>query len=151
MLIDASYSAILVGFKSYKSRRVARLVLVAEIIAFSDTFDEAFAIRHQLQQVTGMRVPLHLMTDSKFLFDVLSKSSRTSESRLMIDVASAREAYQAKEIDNIGFVRSDANLADGLTKSNKQSSLYELLVTAKHEPTIAQWIMRAPTNTYPPT
>ena len=124
-------------------------MLGAEIVAFSRMFDEAFAIRHQLQKVKVVRAMLLLMTYSKCLFEVPSKGSLTSERRLMIDVTSAREAYEAREIDNIGFVRSESNLADSLTKANKQASLFELLVTAKHVPTIDQWIIRAPINKHP--
>ena len=105
MLIDASYIATSVAFKSYKNHCVASSVLGAELVAFSDMFDKAFAIRHQLQQTTNTRAPLYLMTDSKCLFEVLSKGSHALERRLMIDVAIAHEAYRAKEIDNKCFVR----------------------------------------------
>ena len=142
LLADTSCSATPLIFKSYKSRRVAPSVLAAKIIAFSDIFDDSFALQHQLQQAMQIKIPIHLMTDSKCLFDVVSKGSRTAERRLMIDIASFCEAYQLKEIGNIGFVRSDHNLADGLNKPNKQQALLEFLKSARHVSTIAQWIIR---------
>ena len=82
-----------------------------------------------------------MLTESKSLFDVISKGSGMSEKRLMINVAPAREVYQNRDINNIGFVSSESNLADGLTKVNKQRSLLELLRTSRHSPVFDQWIM----------
>jgi len=79
MLIDDNGLAIPVAFKSYKSRRVTRLVLSAEVIAFADLFDDAFAIRSQVEEALRRGVAPHLLTDSKSLFDIISKGSRTSE------------------------------------------------------------------------
>ena len=142
LLMDKTDSAIPVTFKSYKSRRVTRSVLSAEVIAFADLFDDAFALRSQMEQATNRAVPMHLMTDSKSLFDIISKGSRTSEKRIMLDIHSARQAYQAQEISNIGFVRSCDNLADGLTKGKKQKALLNLLLTGAHEVKCEQWILR---------
>lgn len=66
---------------------------------------------------------MQLLTDSRTLFDVISKGTRTSEKRLMLDVASAREGFRRMEISDIGFIRSSHNLADGLIKSMKQAGL----------------------------
>ena len=48
ILIDATNMAVLVSYKSYKSRRIARSVLSAEVIAFADLSDNALTIRKQL-------------------------------------------------------------------------------------------------------
>ena len=85
---------------------------------------------------------MHLLMDSKFLFDIISKGSRTSEKRIMLDIHSALEAYQTQEISNIGFVRSCDNLADGLTKKKMQKALFNLLQTGIFEVKCEQWILR---------
>ena len=85
-------------------------------------------IEHALQQ----SVPVHLLTDSKLLFDIISKGSRTGEKRVMLDVHDTREGNKAKEISNIVFVRSSENLADGLTKEKVQKSLLKLAMSGKH-------------------
>lgn len=87
------------------------------MIAFADLFDDSFAIRSQIEEATYRAVPMHFMTDSKLLFDIVSKGSRTNEKRVMIDVHNARRVYQYHEISNIVFVRSEHNIADGLTKT----------------------------------
>ena len=106
LLTDNTAAAIPISFKSYKSRRITRSVLSAEVIVFADLFDEAYALRSQLEQATTRAVPLHPMTDSKSLFDIISKGSPTCEKRMMIDIHTARQAYQNHEISNIGCVRS---------------------------------------------
>ena len=60
----------------------------------------------------------------------------------MLDIRAAREAYQAKDIPNIGFVRSGDNLADGLTKKNMRKALLELLKYGKHEVKCEKWMIR---------
>ena len=78
LLMDGTGVSVQKSFKSYKSLRVTRSVLSAEIIAFDELFDDAFAIRHQLEQGLRRVVLTHLLTDSKSLFDIISKGSRTS-------------------------------------------------------------------------
>ena len=85
-------------------------MLGAEIFVLSEMIDEEFAIFHHKKQVTDMCAPLHLMKLIKCLFDELLRVSRTSEKCMMIDVESAQDAYQVREIDNICFVWSDFNL-----------------------------------------
>ena len=83
-----------------------------------------------------------LMTDSKSIFDITSEDSSTNEKRIMIDIHSARRAYRAHEVSNIGFVRSENNIADGLTKLKMQSALLNLLRTGKYQVKCEQWIIR---------
>ena len=61
-------------------------------------------------------VQLYLLTDSKTLCDIISKACRTNEKRPMLDVYAARQGYKEQEISNIGFVRCDHNIADGIIK-----------------------------------
>ena len=89
---------------------------------------------------------MHLMTDSKSLFDIISKGSRTCEKLIMLDIHSARQAYRAFEISNIGFVSSSNNIADGLTKPKLQKELFNLLQSASHTPVCEQWILRNNVN-----
>ena len=97
-LTDVSNKAIAVSYKSYKSRRVARSVLSAEVSAFADLTDDALAIRKQLEFILIQPVPVHILTDSKSLSDIISKKSRTYEKRIMLNIYAARQAYKAKGI-----------------------------------------------------
>ena len=82
--------------------------------------------------------------DSKSLFEIISKETRTSEKRIMHDIYAARQAYKEQEISNTDFVRSSYNLADGLSKPMLQAALCQLLTTAYHDSKVEQWIIRDP-------
>lgn len=76
----------LLDYKSYKYRSVVRSPLAAETLALADSSDSAILIRHDLEKVLGRRVSITLLTDAKYLFDVISKRTCTSEKGLMIDI-----------------------------------------------------------------
>eukprot|EP00171_Calliarthron_tuberculosum_P020652 IDg20652t1 len=92
-------------------------------------FDIAKTITTEIEVILNYKIAVQLFTDSKYLFDVISKRSRTSEKRLMLDIAAAREGFCNRIISDIGFVRSKANLADGLTKSMSQAALQRVVST----------------------
>lgn len=68
-LMDHKDSAAPIVFKSCKSRRVVRSVLLAEIITFVDVFDDAYAFISLLEKEMRRPVLMHLLTDFKPLFD----------------------------------------------------------------------------------
>lgn len=66
--------------------------MAGEVDALTAAFDCAFIIKHDLEVIYGQRIPITLMTDSKQIFDVITKATHTTEKRLMIDIAARREA-----------------------------------------------------------
>lgn len=141
-LSDAAQNSVPINFKSYKSKRVVRSATAGEVIAFSDLFDVAATLADELGEILCRKIPLLLLTDSKSLFDVISKGLRTSEKRTMLDLAAAREGFREKVISEIGFARSNYNLAAGLTKSMAQSSLREAVSFGSLTATPEQWFIR---------
>ncbi len=139
---DRYGNSVPISFKSYKSKRIVRSAIAGEVIAFSDLFDVAVTLTAELGDVFGRQIRVQLFTDSKSLFDVISKGSRTSEKRMMLDIAAAREGFRDKLISDIGFVRSSKNLADGLMKSMSQSALQEVVSTCFLSVHPEQWIIR---------
>lgn len=79
---------------SLKSRRIIRSVLGAERFAMVDGFDVASTIRLTVNDILGRIVPLHVYTDSRSLFDSLTKISRTAKKRLLIDLSVLRQSYE---------------------------------------------------------
>lgn len=146
LLVDGMDNSVPLVFKSYKSRRITRSAMAGEVIAFADMSDAAVTINKELSSILGHIVPLQLLTDSKCLFDVISKGSRTSEKRLMLDIAVAREQFRVSDVSDIGLVRSASNLADGLTKAMQQASLRACLGTGITHVTPVQSIIRTPRN-----
>ena len=106
-------------WSSHKSKRVSRSVLGSETMTFADAFDMAYAMKNDLHNMTSLDIPIVMLTDSLSLFDVITKAKITSEKRLMIDVKVVKDAYQRNELHNIGFIRSEYNPADALTKVKK--------------------------------
>lgn len=69
-------------------------------------------------------------------------SGSTTERRLMIDIAAAREFYTREDISNVGLVSSEHNMADGLIKQKQNKALEDLLRTGKDTNPVQQWIIR---------
>ena len=141
-LCDASGYCQPLFWSSKKSKRVTRSVLGSETMALADSFDMAFTIRHDLQNITRIQIPIIILTDSLSLFDVLTKATTTSEKRLMIDLTAAKEAYKKREIDTIGFVRTEYNPADVFTKITRCKILDDILETSLLNHPVEQWITR---------
>ena len=139
---DSSNRVIPLYFKSYKARRVVNSAMAGEVISFADLFDTASAIASDLNLVLQADVKIQLLTDRKSLFDVISKGSRTSQKRTMIEIASAREGFRDRVISDIGFVRSQHNLADALTKPMSQANLISTISSGELEVSPDQWIIR---------
>ncbi len=143
-IVDVDGNAPPIHFKSYKLSRVTRSVMAAEAIAFRDMFDAAHTLTTELSSLLDRKVPATLLTDSKSLFDVISEGTRTSEKRVMIDIAAAREGYMLGDISDIGHVSGGKNIADGLTKRINQAALLDVLHTAKLNVEVTKWIIREP-------
>lgn len=80
-------------------------------------------IRHNLQVLYGRKVPLKMFSGSKQLFDVITKSSSTTEMHLVIDVAAVREAYHLFEISKVILVRRIKNMPHTSTKASANKDL----------------------------
>ena len=81
-------------------------------MALADSFDMAFIIRHGIQRMMNIKTPIMMFTDILSLFDVITKASTTVEKKLTIDLEVVKKASQQNEIEQIGFIRSEHNLAD---------------------------------------
>lgn len=142
-LSDCTNAVVPISFKSYKSRLVTRSVISGEVIAFGDMFDIAISISLELNKVLRRLVPVELITDSKSLFDVISKGSRTSKKRTMLNISAAREGFRDKLISDVGFVKSSANIANGLTKPICQAVHRHVLTSTFLDVVPKQWSVRS--------
>lgn len=92
-----------------------------EVLVFADLSDATVKIAKGLGKILGRPVPLQILTDSKCLFYIISKGSRTSEKRLILDIAAACEQFLVSDISDVGLVQIQDNLADFLTKITRQA------------------------------
>ena len=115
--------------------------MAAETLAFVDSFDNATLIKHDLKRMLNIDIPILMITDSEPLFRILTRSRYTTERRLEIDIAAAREAYARKEIANVAWIHSQDNYADDLTKLEGNGELTNLLRTHTINHPVRQWII----------
>lgn len=113
--------------------------MAVEGISFSYMFDTSSTVLSELEDLYSRHFPLQLFTDSKSLFNV--EGIGNLRKRLMLDVTAAGEGFLECLISDIGFLRSDRNLADGLTKTVSQASLQRSITTATLHTQPEQWIL----------
>lgn len=115
-------------WSSYKAKRVTRSVLGAETLALADGFDAAYSLQHHVghddlqRLVSGQTVPVSIFTDSMSLFNIVTRHTIPTEKWLSIDIDAIRQSYKTGEIEMIGFIRTDQNPADALTKTHCDES-----------------------------
>lgn len=64
----------------------------------------------------------------------------------MIGIQAGREAYKERKIDNMGWVKSSGNLADGVTKIKKLALIQLIMRTGKSENVADHWVIWSPIN-----
>lgn len=111
-----AWKAIILSFRSMKSKRVVRSVPGADIFSFADTVEERQMLRHDLRILLCHNLPLRALTDSSSMFSIIIRSTTTTERNLMVDLQAAREAFDKKEFAGIERIRRGENVADELRK-----------------------------------
>ena len=127
LLCDTADQCHVLTYSSKKARRIVGSIVAGEDYAFADAFDAAYILKYDLERVYNQPLPVVMLTDSKQTFDVMTRATHTTEKRLMIDIAAAREAYNRHEISNVGLVKSEHNIAEGLTKPSLCPALDAML------------------------
>lgn len=105
-----------------------------------DSFDSTFTLRHDLSNIIQSNLPFSLISDSESLFKVVVESIKRTEKRLMIDLQTCRGSYQEREIDDVVWVKSDNNVADGLTKLRKADLVKHFMRTRTLSVVAYQWV-----------
>ena len=139
--MDKTNRCSIIAYSSKRSRRVVRSTTAGEGLAFADGFDCAFAIREDLHCTIGRRIPIIMLTDSEILFNIITRRRLTTERRMMVDLKSIRDAYENREIANVALVASEHNPADALAKIKSNSSLRQLMDTARISHPIRQFVI----------
>lgn len=127
LLSDNCRNIHVLEYCSEKSKRVVRSTMAAEVYALVEAFDAAYVFANDLQTIQNTVVLIDLFTDSKQVFDAVTKVRETAEERLIIDVLATKKAYRRFEIRSIGLVSSKSNPSDGLSKLRNSGVLRRLL------------------------
>ena len=151
-LADNTNKANVIHWSSVKCKRVTRSVLASELYALAHGFDMSFAMKSTIDAIMGKAIPMVICTDSKSLFDCITKLGTTQEKRLMIDILCLREAYERREIAELRWIRGNSNPADAMTKLKACDALTALIDTntANLEENTMEWVDRIHDDTTPP-
>ena len=141
--VELGYGKVnVIGSKSGRLQRVARSSLAAETQALADLEQEIMFARLTWAELLNKPVKLEdtvpaiavLITDARALFDALDKGSIASSGYSMKDKYTALEMQAlSQHVEQQGtllqWVDSDHQLADGLTKIQKQDVLKKFLTS----------------------
>lgn len=116
LMVDDAGRCNVLHYEKNRSKRIARSVMVAELFALVLGFDNADMVRSLIEELTGIRMAIDAIIDSKTVFYVIAKRSQTSEKRLQIDVLSLRENYDNGNLNNFGWLPGELNAADPLKR-----------------------------------
>lgn len=142
LLTDHTELTNVISFLSYKSKRVVRSVLGVETYAFADTFDAVFTFQDELKHILCRKVAIAILTNLVTLLNIIIKSSRNTERRLMIDLNTVKQTYKRKEIHDIGWIKATENLVDAFIKATTNATLETLLETGQLNWNFLQWVIR---------
>ena len=112
--VNGRYSPI--AWKSNKIQRTVKSSLAAESLALQEGADHSFVIVAFIKETTGIDLKLIIRTDSNSLQRNLHTTNKLTEKRLNMDLMIIREMLEKKEIHEVEWVPTDAQLADCLTK-----------------------------------
>lgn len=134
-LVDGENNDNILHYGSNRWKRVARSVLAAEVNGLVLGFDFLFVIRQLLFKLLGRWLRVEAFTDSKTLFNSISKDGSTTERRLQIYIFALKESYACGAFSRLGWMSGNETVADALTKENLStgSPLWGILQTNKLE------------------
>lgn len=131
ILADGQGKANIIHYGSKKCRRITRSVMAAEILALVNGYDEAFIVKHTMEEILKRKIHLDVYIDSRTTFNCVAKHAPTLEKRLQIDVSALRESHMRGEIRTIGWIPGSKNPADGLTRDKIVNSHHPLIQLMK--------------------
>lgn len=85
---------------------------------------------------------LSVIKDTRSSFDVIVRTSTTTEKRLTIDLQNMTDPYTLFEVNDVALIRSEHNIADALTKVKTKGILHDTITPKKLDYPIEQWIIR---------
>ena len=106
---------------SNKVRRKVSSTLSAETLALNDALDDAVYFKRLISRVyhdnvRESKIPILAYIGNKSSDESLRSTKQVQEKHLRIDIAEVQCMLESKEINEINWIPSKENLADGLTK-----------------------------------
>jgi hypothetical protein len=140
-LVDKDDGCHVLAYSSKMSPRVVTSIFSGEAIALALNFSLAYTLQHDIARMTGVKLPIHLRTDSLAVLDAISKNTPAKDHRLLMDIAQLRESRRRREIAMLAFIRSRWNIADTLTKRDSPN-IFRILKSGLDKAPLEQRIAR---------
>ena len=132
LLADKNDRIYPLNWQSKRLNQVIHSTLAAERLALVTAIDSAIFIRAQIQEITGILLPVICYSDNKSLINAVGSTKPVSEKRLRIDVASIAESLEKGEIESILWIRTGYQLAKCHTKQScSETNLEKTLENGK--------------------
>lgn len=141
LLCDKNVNCKVIDYASRKSKRVVRSVIEGDLYACTDATHAKIVLSVDLSRAVGRKLPIHMFTDCKQVFDVETRGKRPTEKRMAIDITAACGAYRQFDIDRVGLVLGEHNPAGALSKAKNSIELQHILVNNKDSTPAPEWII----------
>ncbi len=142
VLVDDKGNCSFLSCSNSKGSRATRYILAAELDALAHGFDAVFARSHIVGKLPVWKMKAQVLTDSRTLFESVTSLCSMTGKRLLIDIYCLREAYRNVDLANLGWIRTQDNISDALTRDKKSSALHNVLKTQRIHSPVAQWIFQ---------
>ena len=122
---------------SNKVRRKVSSTISAETLALNDALDDAVYLKYLISEiyhdnVRESRIPILAYIDNKSLDESQRSTKQVQEKHLRIDIAEVQRMLESEKTNEINWIPSKENLADGLTKRGIDTSvLLQCISTGK--------------------
>ena len=106
----------LIAYSCAKVKRVVKSVFAAELYSLSEGLSEVILIRHFIQEITNRVIPISVWTDSRQVFDAVTKvSSQPRDKKTILELREVQDWINREQVD-LQWIPSKENPADALTK-----------------------------------
>ena len=112
---------------SHKLKRVTRSTLASEILAISHICDLVLYIQELLEELTKVKIPITVYTDSKSDVDALSVTKVLAEKRLTREVTYLRNIVQEGKMQ-LRWIPTALQVADALTKRVVKHNIHKQIL-----------------------
>ena len=129
--LETDINANVLAWRSRKLRRVARSTFAAETLMATDAIDATYPLQYLWMEVFGERIRTECYTDCHSLYDHVHLHKQITEKRLLVEINSIRESIATGELDDLKWIHSKAQYADGLTKCMVAWRIIDSLINAR--------------------
>ena len=121
ILLSGENGSCLLDWASLKIKRKVSSTIEAEVLALKDALNNAIYIGSLISEFefgdfSVNRVPIDAYIDNKPAEQNIRSTKQVKEKRLRVDICEIQRLLEQKEVNDVLWVSSENQLADGLTK-----------------------------------